>query len=130
MNDIVLYFRQKGTFVSLQGASEQEIEDAEKKLNVKFTIEYKKYVSEFGAVSYYGHELTGVCKAPEVDVVNITLDERQFLKEISSNWYVIEQMHIDGIVVWQSEDGTIYRTTPNTKPVKLCDSLMEYIARF
>ena len=97
---------------------------------MKFTIEYREYVSEFEAVSYYGHELTGVCKASEADVVNITFDERKFLKGIPNNWYVIEQMHIDGIVVWQSEDGTIYRTVPNTEPVKLCDLFMEYIARF
>lgn len=62
---------------------------------MKFTIEYREYVSEFEAVSYYGHELTGVCKASEADVVNITFDERKFLKGIPSNWYVIEQMHID-----------------------------------
>lgn len=130
MDNIISCIRQKEAFVSLQGAERQEIEDAERKLNVEFTMEYREYVSEFGAVSYYGHELTGVCKAPEADVVNITFDERKFLKGIPSNWYVIEQMHIDGIVVWQSEDGTIYRTAPNTEPVKLCDSLMEYIARF
>lgn len=127
MGDVVLCIRQKGKFVSLQGVSEERIEKVEKKLKVKFAIDYKEYVSEFGAISYIGHELTGVCDDPALDVVQVTIDEREFFEDISADWYVIEQTHIDGIVIWQSSEGGVYKVAPNTKPIKICNSLIEYI---
>lgn len=127
MGNIVLSIRQKGKFVSLQGVSEKKIEEAEEKLKVKFSNDFKEYVSEFGAVSYVGHELTGICNEPALDVVQVTINEREFFEDISADWYVIEQTHIDGIVIWQTSEGGVYKVAPNTKPIKICNSLIEYI---
>ena len=126
MNTILDVLRNKECFVSLKGATSDAIALAEQTLKVKFTAEYIAYISEFGAASYYGHELTGVCKSKSLDVVRITVSERDFT-EVPADWYVVEQTHVDGIVIWQAGDGKIFQTSLKKKPRKLCDSLTEYI---
>ena len=81
----------------------------------------------YGAASYYGHELTGICKAARLNVVDVTQDERQY-NSVPVDWYVIEQTNIDGIVIWQTASGTIYETCPGSEADKICDSLEEYIS--
>lgn len=75
----------------------------------------------------YGHELTGICKAARLNVVDVTQDERQY-NSVPVDWYVIEQTNIDGIVIWQTASGTIYETCPGSEADKICDSLEEYIS--
>jgi hypothetical protein len=43
------------------------------------------------------------------------------------NLYVVEQANIDGIVIWQSETGEVFQTMPNALPIKISDSLLEYL---
>lgn len=126
--DIVSIIRSKEDFVSLKGASPEDIAKAEEELKVKFTKEYAEYVSALGAASYYEHELTGVCNSKVLSVVEATKIEKQFL-DIPADWYVIEQTHIDGIVYWQSAEGSIYMTAPNTKARKVYESLIEYVTQ-
>ena len=92
-----------------------------------FAADYREYVSAFGAASYCEHELTGICKSARLNVVDVTQDERQY-NSVPADWYVIEEANIDGIVIWQATDGTVYRTRPGCKADKICDSLKEYIS--
>ena len=41
--------------------------------------------------------------------------------------YVIEQTHIDGIVIWQSASGAIFQTILGSKTRKIYESLPKYI---
>ncbi len=127
MTSIVDVLKGKEAFSSLNGATKDNIADAENELGVKFTDEYIEYVSALGAVSYYGHELTGVCKAKALDVVGITISEREYA-EVPQDWYVIEQAHIDGIVFWQAHDGKIYQTAGKARAKKVFNSLIEYVS--
>ena len=76
-----------------------------------------------------GHELTGLGASSRLNVVDVTLEERQRNLNISPDWYVIEQTNIDGMVIWQSETGEIYQAV-NEAGKKICGSLMEYIENF
>lgn len=127
MTDILLMLSQKSGFLSMIPASKDQVIQAEDKLGVHFSDDYRKYVLAFGVASYYGHELTGIYNHPSINVVDVTLSERDFSPDISQRWYVVEQAHIDGIVVWQSEDGAIYQSAPNSIPVKKFSSLAEYV---
>lgn len=127
MNDIVTSIKEKDGFVSLHRTDDMMIEAAEATLGVTFSDEYRTYVSVLGVASYFGHELTGVCNVPALDVVIVTIQEREFIEGIPADWYVIEQVHIDGIVFWQAGDGTIYRTAPKTEPIKVFCSLLQYV---
>lgn len=128
MKSVITALKEKEAFISFKGAAPEAISTAEKELNVKFAPDYREYVTELGAASYYGHELTGVCSAKSLDVVRITVSEREF-NDVPAGWYVIEQTHFDGIVIWQDSKGIIYQTMIKNKPRKLCDSLFEYVNR-
>ncbi len=127
MLDIIKMLQTKPNFRALSGASQDDIESAEIALSLKFSDEYRQYVSRFAVASFYGHELTGVCNFPRLSVVDVTLSERAANPAVPMGWYVVEQAHIDGIVVWQSSAGEIYQTMPGAAPIKLCESLCAYL---
>lgn len=110
-------------------ASQQDIAIAEKKLCLKFANDYREYLRVYGSITFYGHELTGICKAPYKNVVYATLQERDFFDSIPDNWYVVERTNIDSTIIWQSSKGIIFQTSPHTKPQMICTTLAEYIKR-
>lgn len=127
MKEIIEIMSNMKKFISSGAVDINSVKIAEERLKVKFSDEYKEYVMAFGSASYYRHELTGICKGDKaIDVVEVTLAERTFFPNIPKEWYVIEQTHIDGIVVWQDSNGNIYKATPQ-QFVKICDSLKEYV---
>ena len=87
MKSVITALKEKEAFISFKGAAPEAISTAEKELNVKFAPDYREYVTELGAASYYGHELTGVCSAKSLDVVRITVSEREF-NDVPAGWYV------------------------------------------
>lgn len=123
---IIDQLNERTDLLSLGGAEATQIDSAENKLGLRFSNEYREYVSEFGAVSFADHELTGISKSPALDVVTITIKMREFA-DVPSDWYVIEQTHIDDIVFWQATGGQIYKTAPHSSHHKVCDSLADYI---
>ena len=123
--DVVLA-RKKGL---LQGkpVSDSAITECEQKLSVKFSDDYKECVRQYGALSYYGHELTGVVSSPRLNVVDVTNEEKKVNSGLPNNWYVIEQTGMDGIVIWQADSGEIFQSSPTAAYKKICNSLAEYI---
>lgn len=126
MADIVKLMQKQPDFYAMKGASEEDIKMAEQVLDLRFAADYRKYITAFGVASFAGHELTGVCKSKRLSVVDVTIDERNNTV-VPTDWYVLEQANIDGIVVWQASNGVVYQTAPNAKAEKLCGSLAEYI---
>ena len=127
MSSIVKKMQSKPDFYAMKGVTEEQIKQAEKALGLLFSDEYREYVAAFGIASFDGHELTGICAFPRLDVVSVTNEERNCNPTIPPNYYVVEQAHIDGIVVWQSSTGEVYQTMPNAPTIKLCASLCEYL---
>ena len=127
MSDIVNKLRDAPDFHSLSGASPESIKQAEDELNLKFANEYREYLFAFGVVSAGGHEFTGISTASRLDVVRNTISERENNPKVPANLYVVEKANIDDIIVWQSDTGMVYQSAPNIAPVKLCNSLCEYI---
>ena len=52
----------------LGAASKEQIADAENELKLKFSEDYKEYLSTFGAATFYGKELTGICSSERLSV--------------------------------------------------------------
>lgn len=115
------------SFYSIKPSQLNDIESAEQELSLKFSEDYKECLIEFGQFSVYGHELTGITKNLRLNVVEITKEERSKNQFVPLNLYVIEQTHIDDIVIWQNEDGGIYQTISISKPVKVSNSLLDYL---
>ena len=80
-----------------------------------------------GLACFDGHELTGLTNIPRLDVIAITKEQRSINQKISATWYVIEQANIDGIIIWQDKTGHVYQTSPSSLPIKIANSLLEYI---
>ena len=127
MSKLIEVIRNKPNFYAEKGAFALQIEQAEKLLKLNFALDFKECLCEFGAVSVDGHELTGFSADKNLDVVNVTLNERMKNPNVPNDWYVIEQANIDGIVIWQNQKGEIFQTQPYCDSIKIANSIVEYI---
>ncbi len=127
MDDIINILRSLPNFVHMTGATESDISSAETALGLTFADDYRKYVFAFGAAAVNGHELTGVCSSKRLNVVDVTIEERNNNEDIPANWYVLEQANIDGIVIWQAPSGEIYQTAPHRLHCRIGASMIDFL---
>ena len=130
MSAIIEEFYKKSHLYVEKGASIETIQKAENLLNLKFADEYIEYLLQFGAVSCGGHELTGFSEEDSLDVVKVTRKNIEKNINVKEPLYVVEETHIDGIVIWQSPAGAIFKTEYKEAPEKIFDSLTEYVSTF
>jgi len=114
-------------YIGSNGRSNADISCAEQQLKTQFSLEYTQYLQQIGLAAFDGRELTGLCKDKRLNVVDVTLEERSRNQSVPATWYVVEQANIDGIVVWQAQNGDIYQTSPNTPYKKIYNSLSDYL---
>lgn len=127
MKNILEVLKNKNGFDSFGKANNDEINEAEKILNLKFAEEFKKYLMEFGVAEIEGHEFTGIFKSKRLNVVDVTKKNKDKYNDINDDMYVIEELNIDNIVILQDSKGTIFESTPNSKPKKIFNSFAEYV---
>lgn len=127
MSKIIEIIRDLPELLSTGAASNESIESAEKELGLKFAPEYKEYLEAFGSVLADDVEITGIAKSKNRNVVFTTKREWELNPQVEHNMYVVENLAIDGIIIWQDETGSIYESIPNKKVEKVADSLSEYI---
>ena len=60
---------------------------------------------------------------------NVLHLDRKKNVNIPLDLYVVEELQIDGIIIWQSEDGKVFQTVCNGKPEMINSSLADYIAQ-
>ena len=130
MSKIIEELNKKSCLYYEKGASIEAIKKAEEALGLKFDEDYKEYLRQFGSVSCGGHELTGISEDEALDVVKVTIYNRERNQNVRIPIYVIEETHIDGIVIWQAETGEIFQTGYKEVPEKIFESLMEYVSTF
>ncbi len=90
----------KTNVTTFSANSKEKIQQAEVALNVKFADEYVGYIEKYGIAIFDGHELTGLCDGKRLDVVQITKEQRELDPFVPYDWYVVECLDIDGIVIW------------------------------
>ncbi len=115
-------------YIGSNGRTEEEVCEAERELGISFAEDYRAYLKEIGLACFDGHELTGLTKTARLNVVSVT-KKQQYFDKVASSWYVIEEVGIDGIIIWQNSKGTVYATIPNSKAKKIANSLSEYISK-
>lgn len=121
----VLHFNKD--FSSLGPVQDAAIDEAESSLSLRFSQEYREYVHECGIASVQGHEFTGICKSERLNVVNVTEKNRKLNPLIPKELYVIEETNYDGIIIWQSETGEVFRSAQDSLPEKIANSIAEYL---
>lgn len=127
MKDIITVLSLKAGLRYLGGVDELTIQESESKLNLKFSDEYKKYLSEFGLASFSSTELTGIVASKRLNVVDITIDERSIDPDFPPNMYVVEMTDMEGLDILQDEKGTIYEFVPFQGIKQVASSLAEYV---
>ena len=113
-------------YIGSNGRNEAEVVQAEENLGINFAQDYREYLLKLGLSCADCHEFTGITDIARLDVVTVTNEQRALCGEETCRWYVVEETGMDGIVIWQDSEGTVYATAPFQKPRKLADSLMEY----
>lgn len=127
MSELIKAIRSNPSFYAEKGASATQIDQAEKALGLEFAFDFKECLREFGALSVGSHELTGFSSDPNLNIVEVTQMNRQ-KHSVAKNLYVIEETHVDGIVIWQDAEGTVYESTPYSIAKEIANSLAEYLS--
>lgn len=128
MGKIIQTVNSLADLLPLKAATETQITEAERQLELHFSDEYKEYLTAFGAIMADGIELTGIAKSEYRNVVSVTKREWGLNTKILHTMYVVEDLHIDGIIIWQDTDGRIYRSTPFSEAKQIADSLSDYLS--
>lgn len=129
MKNIVETIKSLPGLLTLKPATSIQIDDAEVQLKVNFASEYKEYLATFGAIMADGVELTGIAKSEHRNVVAQTKNEWLLNAKIPHNMYVVENTHMDGIIIWQDTEGLIYQSSPSSGAEQIANSLTEYISK-
>lgn len=129
MDKIVKIINELNPTYTGNGVGEKAIQMSEEMLGLKFSDEYREYLLNFGIACVSGHELTGICSFPVLDVVDVTKEERELNSNIPHDFYVVEQNDDDAIIMWQNQKGEIYISECYEEPHKIYDSLGEYITK-
>ena len=129
MSALANAFMSRKSFLHGKGVMPEQIAEVEKQLGLSFSDEYREYLTAYGIVAYDGHELTGITKSNRLNVVAVTTEARKKQPGIPDNFYVIEEVGIEELIIMQNEQGEIYGCAPNYKPKKICDSLHDYVSK-
>lgn len=127
MSKIVETIQNLENLISLKPASIEDIENVEIELALPLAKDYKEYLLNFGAIMANDIELTGIAKSKNRNVVEVTKREWSLNRKIKHNLYVVENIGIDGIIIWQDSSGSIYESKPNYEAKKIANNLLEYI---
>lgn len=124
---IVDVMRSKEHFCCAGPASGADVKEAQSALGCPFSPDYREYVQELGIASFDGHELTGICPSPRLNVVDVTRRARLRHPELAKSWYVIEELNMDGVMICQDASGSIHEVVPGGRPCQIASGLKEYI---
>lgn len=127
MESFVKLLRMYDDFFAIGGADTAAVLAAEDALSLTFAKEYKQYLEDCGVASADGHEFTGIVNSPRLNVVDVTVRAKKKNANIPENLYVIEEVQIDGIVIWQAGNGKVYKSVGNGIPEEICSSIVDYL---
>lgn len=127
MSRIIETIKKLPELLTLKPVDIEEIENIEIELALRLAEEYKEYLQTFGAVMADNVELTGATKSQNRNVVSVTQREWKANPLIPHTMYVVENVGIDGIIIWQDTSGNIYQSMPNCQAEKIAGSLADYL---
>lgn len=107
-------------------ANKSQIKSAEEKLGLRFSDDFKEYVSNFGAIRFYATEWTGFNTDDYCDVVKTTLEARQLYDNFPKDMFILEDLHIDSLLILSDSQGRIYQWQ-NGNLEKIHNSIEDYL---
>ncbi len=110
-----------------KGVPVEVLTEAEEKLGLRFSEEYRAILREYGTILVDDHEIVGLGSSNRLDVVYNTLTERTINNDFPADQYVVEETGMDGIVITQDSKGNIYQFLRNAPLQRIAGSLSEYL---
>lgn len=126
MKNIIEELKSKTKLFQIGTVSQDEINNAENQLNLHFTEEYKNYLSNYGAISFGAHEITGLGVSGYLNVVTATEKERSLGEKFPKDCILIENNGIDGLLTIMDVNGIVYSFDGTTKK-KIASSFSEFL---
>ncbi len=124
MSDLINYIeQQKKRFTGK--VETLKISEAESLLSLKISEEYKEVLEKYGSLMINGEEFLGL--GDDSDIVSETLMARKEDTTLPSNLYVIENMHIDGFLLLQDENGVVYSYSSGLSIKRINNNLLDYL---
>ena len=124
---LITLIKQGEDFCSIGATKSSDIDAAERSLGVLFASDYREYAKAFGAATFDGHELTGICSSERLNVVSATERARQIYPNFPSDSYVVEELGYDNAVIIQDKSGCVFCYGPKDKAKKEAKSLLDYL---
>lgn len=109
-----------------KGCTFKQIKEAQSELGITFPEDYMDIVKEYGAISFYGTEWTGLNVDDYLNVVSVTKQEREMNSSFPSDCFVLENQGIDGLIVICNEAGEVF-SLQYSKIEKIHDSIDSYL---
>lgn len=127
MLEMIKKIREAEDFAALGAASEEQIAGVEEELQLAFAADYREYLSAFGAATFCGKEMTGICSSQRLSVVAVTQRARNYYKSFPDDAYVVEELLFDHFLVIQKADGSVFSYGSNESEELLAESLSLYL---
>ena len=126
MSNIVTKIKGISNLYHASGCTTKQLKEAQKTLDLVFPEEFVDYVKEYGAISFYGTEWTGLNVDGYLNVVEVTQQERELNEGFPTDCFVIENQGIDGLIIIVNEKGKVFSLQYGKKEA-LCESLTDYL---
>lgn len=126
MSNVFDEINKKYKMFKTQSVNDDAIKEAETKLGRVFSDDYKKYLLQFGAISFSSTELTGLNIDKYANVVDVTLKEIELNENFPKDCIVLENIGVEGVLILTNSKGHIFEWQ-NNSAIKIHDSMAEYL---
>ena len=126
MSSIVEKINKIDKLYHTKGCAFKQIKEAQEALGITFPEEYMDIVKEYGAISFYGTEWTGLNVDDYLNVVSVTKQEREMNNYFPAGCFVLENQGIDGLIVICNEEGQVF-SLQYSMVKKIHDSISNYL---
>jgi len=126
MSDVFDEIKKLYKIFKTKPASEDAIKEAENRLGRTFPNDYKKYLKQFGAISFSNTELTGLNIGKYANVVDVTLREIKLNENFPKDCIVLENLGMEGVLILINSRGQVFEWRNNTAK-KIYDRMAEYL---
>lgn len=126
MANIVNMMKGIPNLFGMKGCSDEQITEAEKKLDMKLPQEYVEYVREYGCIDFGSTEWTGLNIDGRLNTVTATMQEKSVNSAFPKGYFVLEDVGIDAQKIIVNEEGKVF-ILQYEKITALFDSIAEYL---
>lgn len=126
MSAIIEKMKKIDKLYHVQGCSFKQLKEAQNELGITFPDEYMDIVKEYGAISFFGTEWTGLNVDSYLNVVEVTKNERNLNDTFPKDCFILENQGIDGLIVICNEKGQVF-SLQYDKIKKIHESISSYL---